>query len=157
MRAGDARRPAISWSMLKLSASVAVAALLAQGCSLVTTHGPPATLDPRRPPDCTTSKAPVYVDGAIAGAAVGAAVLLGIVALAKQASLDDGETNDYAYATLYTFLGGFGFSISGVVGGVKVRSCRRATADWRRQLGAPLPYTPQQPPPFAPPGATAPR
>jgi hypothetical protein len=151
--------------MSRLSASVAVVALLAQGCAIVTTHGAPSTLTPQHPPDCTTSKAAVYVDGAIAGAAVGTAVLLGIVALAKQAALDDGETNDYAYATLYTFLGGVGFSISGVVGGLKVRSCRRATADWRRQFSAPLPYTPQPYPPQpypslpagAPPGATAPR
>ncbi|HVK86076.1 MAG TPA: hypothetical protein VM513_18270 [Kofleriaceae bacterium] len=136
----------------QLASVAAVVALLAQGCSIITTRGAPDTIQPGRPPDCTTSKAAVYGDGLLGGAAIATSLFLGIAALAKEAELGDDETNDLAYATLFTFFGSIGFSVSGIVGGVRVRSCRRAHDQWRLQQALPpgaSPYTPP-PPPYAP-------
>jgi hypothetical protein len=124
---------------------------MASGCAIVTTKGPPAGVSSHAPPDCTTSKAAVYVDGIVAGAAVGTALFLGIAALAKQGQVADGESNDLAYATLYTFLGGVGFSLSGIVGGVRVNACRQAHETWQLQP-APSPPYPAHYPPQSPPG-----
>lgn len=139
----------------QLASMAAVVALLAQGCSIVTTKGAPDRLPPGRPPDCTTSKATLYGDGLLSAAAVGTSLFLGIAALAKEADLADDETNKLAYATLFTFLGGVGFSISGLVGGVRVRSCRRAHDQWRLQQAPQpgvYPYAPP-PSPYPPPAS----
>ena len=124
---------------------------MASGCAIVTTKGPPDVVSAQAPPDCTTSKAAPYIDGIVSGAAVGTALFLGIAALAKQGQLADGERNDLAYATLYTFLGGVGFSVSGIVGGVRVNACRQAHERWQLQHALSPPYQPQYPPP-PPPG-----
>lgn len=142
--------------MWTLRTTAAALALLAHGCSIVTVKGAPDVLEPQRPPDCTTSKAAVYGDGIISGAALGTALLLGIAALGKEAG-GGSDRNDLAYATLYTFLGGLGFSVSGVIGGFKVRGCRDAHEQWRRQFQpmgpAPMPYPPPgtYPAPYPPP------
>jgi hypothetical protein len=112
-------------------------AVTASGCAVVTTRGAPAQLAPSAPPACTTSNAAVYVDGTLSGAAVGTSLFLGLAALA-----DSDNRSRLGYATLYTFLGGVGFSVSGVIGGVRVRSCRRAHEAWRATQPPPPPPQP---------------
>lgn len=93
------------------------------GCSVVTTRGAPGGPPTAGPPACTTSKTAIYVDGALSAAAVGTSLFLGLAALGNA---DD--RSRLGHATLYTFLGGVAFSVSGLIGGVRVRSCRRAQA-----------------------------
>lgn len=141
---------------------VLATSVLASGCGILFTTGRPAVLTPQAPPDCTTSKKAVYADTVIMATAMGTSLFLGLGAIAKEGDLAEGETNRLAYATLFTFLGGVAFSVSGIVGGVRVRGCRKAHDEWRagRMMygppGAPYPAPPgaQYPaPPYpAPPG-----
>lgn len=141
-------------SLLAMTASVAV---LASGCSLVATKGAPSYAMGPTPPDCTTSKLPVYADGAISAGAVATSLFLGLAALGNS---ERRET--LGYATLYTFLGSIPFAVSGIIGGVRVRSCRKAHETWRLvQQPAPaypLPGSPYPPPgsPYPPPGSPYP-
>jgi hypothetical protein len=80
----------------------------------------------------------VYVDGAVSAGAVATALFIGLAALGNSSRRDE-----LGYATLFTFLGAVPFAVSGVIGGVRVRSCRNAHNVWRSM---------QQPPPYAPPG-----
>lgn len=145
------------------SRSVAFAtavALVASGCSIVTTKGAPGQIGGPTPPDCTTSKAAVYFDGVVSGGAVATSLFLGLAALAKS-----DRREDLGYATLFTFLGGVGFSVSALVGGVRVRSCRKANETWRAMQQPPAyapmapgayPYPNGAPPPGLPPAPSAP-
>lgn len=153
---GRVARPALA---LVIAASVA-----ASGCGILFTTGRPAVLTPQAPPDCTTSKKGVYADTVVMGVAMGTSLFLGLAAIAKEGDLAEGETNRLAYATLFTFLGAVGFSVSGIVGGVRVRGCRKAHEEWRagRTMygppGAGYPSPPYAPPPapYAPPPSPGP-
>jgi hypothetical protein len=129
---------------------VAALSLSLVGCGIAFTTGAPSQVSSQAPPDCTTSKLAVYADGVVAAGAVGTSLFIGLAALAK------GGDSNLGYATLFTFLGGVGFSISGVVGGVKVNGCRRAHRQWRA-MQVPTGYPPPPyPPPGYPPGAYPP-
>ena len=127
-------------------------ALVSSGCSLAFTKSP----DPPRPvpvdPDCTSSKAAVYGDGILMGAAMGTSLFLGLAALA-----DSDNRSDLGYATLFTFLGGVVFAVSGVIGGMRVQQCRDAEERWRLTQPQPFPGPPPpnplgtSPPPGFPP------
>lgn len=136
-------------SLLAMTASVA---LLASGCSLVATKGAPSYATGPTPPDCTTSKLPVYADGAISAGAVGTSLFLGLAALGNSS-----RRETLGYATLFTFLGSIPFAVSGIVGGVRVRSCRKAHATWRL-MQQPAPMYPPPPPgsPYPPPASPYP-
>jgi hypothetical protein len=112
----------------------AVLALVASGCSLVATTGAPDQIAGPRPPDCTTSKVPVYVDSAIGVGAVGTSLFIGLAALASS-----GRRETLGYATLFTFLTSIPFTVSGIIGGARVRSCRKARDAWRATAGSPTP------------------
>jgi hypothetical protein len=129
-------------------------ALAASGCSIIGTTGAPSTITPGpKPPDCTTSKLLIYGDGALSAGAVGTSLFLGIAALG-----DSENRSKLGYATLFTFLGSIPFAVSGIVGGARVRSCRRAHEQWRamQPYGSspygppygPSPYGPPPPPTF---------
>jgi hypothetical protein len=145
-------------STLALILAVATAT---SGCGLVFTRGPSGRPMPGAPPpDCTTSKAAVYGDTVVTGAAMGTALFLLIAAAAEEGDRAEGETNQAAMASLYTFLGGVGFSISGIVGGLRVKRCRRAHGEWRMMQGGPPPGYPPQgypPPGYPPPPPPPPR
>ncbi|MGE3454399.1 MAG: hypothetical protein AB7O24_04735 [Kofleriaceae bacterium] len=118
------------------------AVLLSSGCSLVATKGAPSQVGGPTPPDCSMSMLPVYVDGTVAAAAVATSLFIGLAALGNSNRRDE-----LGHATLYTFLGSIPFAVSGIIGGVRVRSCRRAQDTWRSM---------QQPPPYGPPYAPPP-
>lgn len=125
----------------RATALTAAATLLATSCSLVSTRGGPDNVAGPTPPACSTSKAPLYVDGAVAGAAVGTSLFLGLAALGNS-----GKREQLGYATLFTLLGGVAFSVSSLVGSLRVRSCRKAHQTWRMmQVQAPPPYAPPAP------------
>ena len=127
---------------MPLALAAALGALVATGCSIVTTTGAPAVVSPATPPDCTTSKLAVYGDGVLSGGAIGTSLFLGLAALANTGD----KRSDLGYATLFTFLASVPFAVSGVIGGVRVQSCRRAHEQWRA-LQAPA-YVYPPPPPF---------
>jgi hypothetical protein len=133
----------------------AVAAFVAvalSGCSIIAVRGAPDQLVPNTPPDCTTSKLMVYADGAIAAGAVGTSLFIGLAALANS-----DKREQLGYATLFTFLGSIPFLVSGIIGGVRVNSCRKAHEQFRMMMqpqpyyGPPAPY-PYPPPQSGPPG-----
>ena len=93
-------------------------------------------------------------------AAIGTSLFLGLGALANSGDKRD----QLGYATLFTFLSGIPLAISGIVGGVRVNSCRKAHEQYRMMMapqpqyyGPPSPYPypyPAPPPPSGPPGGT---
>ena len=102
-------------------------------------------VSPQAPPSCTTSKVPVYVDGAVSAGAVATSLFVGLAALGNS-----DKREQLGYATLFTFLASIPFGVSGIVGGVRVNACRRAQATYRSLQ---TPMYPGYPAPFPPPPA----
>jgi hypothetical protein len=150
-----------------LGSIAALFAIATAGCSIVTTTGGPdyPAPPPAPAPDCTTSKLMVYVDSTISVSAVATSLFIGLAALANS----DRRT-ELGYATLFTFLGSIPFAVSGIVGGVRVNSCRKAHEQYRMMMqpqpqpyGPPSPYGPApypapypQPAPYPPPAPSGP-
>lgn len=112
-------------SVLAFSLAVLIAG---SGCGFVFARGPSGPIAPGSPPpDCTTTKAPAYVDGLLTGAMMGTALFLLLAAAG-----DEDKRSDYATASLFTFLGSIPVSISGIVGGHRVNKCRSAHQRWRQ-------------------------
>ncbi len=78
----------------------------------------------------------VYVDSTISVGAVATSLFLGLGALANS-----DKRTELGYATLFTFLGSLPFAVSGIVGGVRVNSCRKAHEQYR-MMTQPQPYGP---------------
>ncbi len=108
------------------------------GCSIITVRGAPDHPTPS-PPDCTTSKAAVYVDGVLGGGAVATSLFVGLGALA-----DSNNREQLGYAALFTFLSAIPLAISGIIGGARVESCRDAHDQYRMRQAPPF-YAPPAP------------
>lgn len=123
------------------------------GCSIAFVDGRPDSIVPEKPPDCTTSIVVPGTEAVLSVTGAATSLFLGLAAAAKEGDVGPGETNYYAWATLFTFLGATGLGIDGAIGGFKVKRCRAAHDEWRMMRAYPAPQPMPMPmPPMAPPG-----
>lgn len=125
------------------SALVALACSLATGCSFFATHGP---LPPPQPPSCSVSSGPPVLDALVATVAVFTSLGFGI-----GSAVADTEDEERSRATAAGVLAltSVVTLTSAVVGAVRVRSCKKATAayDAAQRSSYPPGYLPPPPGP----------
>jgi hypothetical protein len=132
---------------VRATALVLAASITSSGCSVFLTKSRPDHLTPASPPDCTTSKTPVFVDGTLGLVGAAANPFLGLYALSKKEDYDDGETNPWAVAWAVNIVVAAGLLTSALIGHYTVKHCREAHEEWNALRAAPPPQPQPSPPP----------